>query len=163
MIVRVETGVINRAPYVIAFLHDPAAGPEPEPGRPSSAPWNGTLVYGAGDDFRMGSPQAGRVGIFDLGSAGDEAAGCVDALIGLGYAVAAAETIVGPSPYDIVAAETLLRVREWFIKRYGLPAHTAGIASGEAAAALMRIASTYPGLDSVLGPEVGSLIGGACQ
>jgi hypothetical protein len=49
LIVRVETGVVNRAPYSIALLHDPGSGPDPSPGQPwPMTAWNGTLVYGAG-------------------------------------------------------------------------------------------------------------------
>jgi hypothetical protein len=150
LIVRVETGVINRAPYFIALLDDPTVGPQSlEPGRPwPRTSWNGTLVYGSGGRFAMGAQSGTRVGPVDLGRA-TVTASCIEALLGRGYAVAAAQTILGPAEHDIVAGETLLRVREHFIKRYALPRATIGIGAGEPAAALARIARAYPGLDAV--------------
>jgi hypothetical protein len=147
MIVRVETGVINRAPYMIALLAEP--GLDASPGRPwPTTAWNGSLVYGAGDAFGLGVQSEARVGLFDVGRRA-AAKSCAEALVGQGYGVAASATTIGPAAYDIVAAETLLRVRERFIKRYAFPRATIGLGNGEAGAALTRIAKTYPGLDSV--------------
>ena len=117
MIVRIESGVINRAPYAVAFLHDPASGPAPSPGAISPSAWNGSLIYGAGAAFRIGNPVAGRVGFFDLSPVDEPASPCPVALIESGYAIAAAADVTGPPINDIVAAETLLRVKERFIKR----------------------------------------------
>jgi hypothetical protein len=148
MIVRVETGVVNRAPYVIALLADPTS-PEPPPGKPwPMTEWNGTLVYGAGDGFGLGVQGETRAGLFDLGRP-TTTKSCAEALIGQGYAIAVGQTVTGPPAYDIVAAETLLRVRERFIKWYALPRATIGMGTGEAGPALTRIAKTYPGLDAV--------------
>jgi hypothetical protein len=153
LVVRVETGIINRAPYFVAILDDPTTGPQSlEPGRPwPTTSWNGTLVFGAGSRFAMGVQGPARVGPVDLGRAAAPAS-CIETLLGKGYAVVAAQATLGPADHDIVAAETLLRVREHFIKRYALPRATIAIATGEAGAALARIARTYPGLDA-LGAE----------
>jgi hypothetical protein len=160
MVVRLETGVINRAPYAIALLAEPAT--DPAPGKPwPTTLWNGGLVYGAGDAFGLGVQSATRAGFIDVGHAA-AAPSCAEALLAAGYAIAAAQTPTGPAANDIVAAETLLRVRERFIKRYALPKATVGIGAGEAGAALARIAKAYPGLDSV-GPGTDPLLAAAAR
>jgi hypothetical protein len=90
MIVRIETGIINRAPYIIAIPAEP--GPDPSPGKPwPMNAWNGSLIYGAGDAFGLGVQGAARAGFFDVGRPA-AAKSCAETLIGQGYAVAASAT-----------------------------------------------------------------------
>ena len=161
LIARVEAGVINRAPYVFAFLSDPAAEPLPTAAAPA-AQWNGTLVYGAGDAFGIGVQGATHVGFFDTGRPATTPGSCTAALIAAGYAIATADTVTGPEASDIVAAETLLRVREQFIKRYGLPQATVAIGSGEAGVAFARFGKQYPGLDTI-GPGSDAALAAAAK
>jgi hypothetical protein len=110
--------------------------------------WNGRLVYGAGSGFDFGVQGPNRIGPFDLGRP-SAAPSCAEAMLVAGYALALADATLGPAASDIVAAETLLRIRERFIKWYALPQATVGIGGGEAGPALARIAGAYPGLDAV--------------
>jgi len=154
-IVRVETGVINRSPYTTAFLHDPSAEQKSNGDlRISPSAWNGTLVYGVGGAFALGVQDASRVGLFDVGRAVGDTMACPDALISQGYAIAASQMRIGSVEYDVAAAETLLRVRERFIKQYGLPRRTIGLGAADAGIALARISQTYPGLDAAGGQGV---------
>ncbi len=147
LVVRVETGVINRAPYAIALLAEPAT--DPAPGKPwPQTMWNGGLVWGAGGAFAMGVQSGTHIGFVNLGAA-PATPSCTEALLAAGYAIATTTAAFGPPANDIVAAETLIRVRERFIKRYALPRATVGIGGGEAGVALARIQKAYPGLDAV--------------
>jgi hypothetical protein len=58
-IVRREMGTINRAVYVIAFLHEPGT-PLPDPW--TSGTWNGRLLYSFGGGCRAGYHQGRSIG-----------------------------------------------------------------------------------------------------
>ena len=163
-VVRVEQGVVDGAPYALAFLDDPASGAEPWPAGPSPAAWNGTLVYvpGALDGDTASAthsrlfrprprPPRRRQHLFL----------CSAALVAQGYAVATVRTPVGPASADAAVASALLRVKERFIKTYGLPTQTVAVAqSADEQAALSRIAKAYAGIDSVAGSTAGTAAGG---
>ncbi len=135
-IVRIETGTINRAIYQIAMLHDPATDPEPDPWTPPAG-WNGRLIYTFGGGcvrgwFRQG-PRTG--GVTD------------DAMLGQGYAVASASlNVYGNNCNDVLAAETMMMVKERFIEAYGAPRYTIGWGCSGGSYQNHQIADNYPGL-----------------
>lgn len=138
-IVRVETGTINRAIYQIAVLHDPAAGPVPDPWRTSPA-WNGRLLYSYGGGAKAGYHQ-GRTtgGVLQTASGGD--------VLALGYAMAASSlNVFGNNADDVLSAETTMMVKEHFVERYGVPVYTLGTGSSGGSMQLHLINQNYPGM-----------------
>ncbi|HYS11137.1 MAG TPA: DUF6351 family protein [Myxococcales bacterium] len=138
-IVRVETGTINRAIYQISILHDPAAGPVPDPWT-SSPSWNGRLLYSYGGGAKAGYHQ-GRTtgGVLSAASGGD--------VLALGYAMAASSlNVFGNNADDVLSAETTMMVREHFIERYGVPVYTLGTGSSGGSMQLHSINQNYPGM-----------------
>jgi hypothetical protein len=135
-IVRIETGTINRAIYQIAMLHDPAADAEPDPWTPPAG-WNGRLIYTFGGGcvrgwFRQG-PRTG--GVTD------------DAMLSQGYAVASASlNVYGNNCNDVLAAETMMLVKERFVEAYGPPRYTIGWGCSGGSYQNHQIADNYPGL-----------------
>ena len=134
-IVRVETGVVNRAIYEIAMLHHPA-DPAPDPWHPA-AHWNGKLVYTHGGGCRGGWYQQGNTtgGVLR------------DGLLRQGYAVVSASlNVFGQNCNDLLAAETHIMVKERFIEHYGEPIYT--IATGVSGGAYQshQTADNYPGV-----------------
>ena len=135
-IVRIETGTINRGIYQISMLHDPAADAEPDAW---TAPpgWNGRLIYTFGGGcvngwFRQGDRTGG---VTD------------DWMLGQGYAVASSSLNVhGNNCNDVLAAETMMMVKERFIESYGVPRYTIGWGCSGGAYQSHQIADNYPGL-----------------
>jgi Tannase-like family of unknown function (DUF6351) len=145
-IVRVETGTINRAIYQFAVLHDPASG-EPGPMAPPKS-WNGRLLYSFGGGclggwFKQGTTLGLGRGVIS------------DAVVGKGYAEAGATlNVAGNSCNDVVAAETMMMVKERFIKAYGRPAFTFGRGASGGSYQQNQIADNYPGLLDGLIPSM---------
>jgi Tannase-like family of unknown function (DUF6351) len=134
-IVRIETGTINRAIYQIAMLHDPA---QPAPDfATSSMGWNGRLIYTFGGGCVTGWYRQGRT----TGGVED------DQLLRQGYAVASASlNVAGNNCSELLAAETMMMVKERFIEAYGLPLFTIGMGSSGGSYQNHQIADNYPGL-----------------
>ena len=132
-IVRVETGTINRGVYRIAFLHEPGQ-PLPDPW--TSIPgWNGRLVYSFGGGCRTGFRQGQAPPAVDLNA------------VSAGYAAAGSTLdILGTNADDVINAETLMMVKEHFIKNFGVPVHTIGTGGSGGAIQQYTIAQNYPGL-----------------
>ena len=136
-VVRIETGTVNRAIYQIALLHAPGAGhAEPDPWTASPG-WNGRLVYTFGGGcvngwYRQGS-QTG--GVTD------------GVMLRQGYAVASASlNVYGNNCNDVLAAETMMLVKERFIETYGPPRYTIGWGCSGGSYQNHQIADNYPGL-----------------
>ncbi|MFU8854153.1 DUF6351 family protein [Micromonospora sp. SL1-18] len=134
-LIRVETGTINRAIYQIALLHDPATA-APTFFR-ASAGWNHKLIYTFGGGCRGGWYFQGT----DTG-------GVLDArMLGRGYAVASASlNVFGNNCNDLLAAETMMMVKERFIEAYGSPLFTIGWGCSGGSYQSHQIADNYPGL-----------------
>jgi hypothetical protein len=134
-IVRVETGVINRAIYEIAMLHDPT-GPVPDPWTTNPA-WNGRLLYRFGGGCREGwyTQGTGTGGALD------------DVQLSRGYAIASASlNVFGNNCNELLAAETMMMVKERFIEAYGPPRYTIGWGSSGGSHQQHAIGDVYPGL-----------------
>jgi hypothetical protein len=132
-IVRVERGTINRAVYEIAFLYEPGQALPTLWAR--TAGWNGRLVYSFGGDCKAGY----RQGLLPTA--------VNDARLSQGYAVAASSlNIFGNDCNDVISAETLMMVKEHFIKSFGVPVHTIGEGGSGGSMQQHLIAQNYPGL-----------------
>ena len=134
-IVRVETGTANRAIYELAILHDPR-DPAPDPWNPSPG-WNGRLVYRFGGGCRPGWYQQGSAtaGVLD------------DVMLSRGYAVASASlNVFANNCSELLAAETMMMVKERFIEAYGPPVFTIGWGASGGSHQQFGIADNYPGL-----------------
>ena len=134
-IVRIETGTINRAIYQIAMLHEPsAADPDPWSAPPG---WNGRLVYTFGGGcvngwFRQGNRTGG---VTD------------DVMLSQGYAVASSSlNVYANNCNDVLAAETMMMVKERFVEGYGAPRYTIGWGCSGGSYQNHQIADNYPGL-----------------
>ncbi|WP_227494536.1 DUF6351 family protein [Ramlibacter pallidus] len=145
-LVRLESGTVNRSLYQSAILHDALNEPVPSPSsRPAG--WNGKLVY-----TTMGG----------CGANGNQQGNDFTTLINPDYmaqgyaAVSATLNNAAVNCNDVLAAETVMAVKEQFTKSYGLPTYTVGFANttGDGAQPL-QIADNYPGLfDGVITTQV---------
>lgn len=148
-LVRVETGVIDRAIYQIAMPVD-KIDQAVTPGSTSRA-WNHKLIYKFGGGCRGGWYRQGAT-----------TAGVLDAdLLAQGYAVVSASlNVFGNNCNDLLGSEVMMMVREHFIEAYGPPQYTLGFGCSGGSYQSLQTADNYPGLlDGVLigctFPEVG--------
>jgi hypothetical protein len=121
-----ETGTINRGIYEIAVPQN----------------WNRRLIYNFGGGcidgwYRQGPGTAGVLDHFMLSH---------------GYAVASSSlNVFGNNCQEVLAAETMMMVKEHFIEAYGVPAHTMGFGCSGGSYQQHQIADNYPGLlDGIL-------------
>lgn len=140
LIVRLETGTINRAIYQTAILADPA-NPSPTPWSPPAG-WNGRLIYTFGGGCEAGffqGPSTGGV--------------LRENMLSRGYAVASSSLNVNAQGgcNDPLSAETAMMVKERFAETYGPPIFTIGNGGSGGAMQQLLIAGAYPGiLDGIL-------------
>ena len=123
---------------MIVFLHDPTQ-PLPDPWT-ASLGWNRRLIYA----FAGGCGAGYHQGI--LGNLVN------DTLLPSGYAVASSSlNVLGNNCDDVTSAETMMMVKEHFIKQFGVPVHTIGIGGSGGSMQQHLIAQNYPGLlDGIL-------------
>jgi hypothetical protein len=144
-IVRREMGTINRAVYVIAFLHEPGT-PLPDPWTASPG-WNGRLLYSFGGGCRAGYHQGRSIGGLTANRSYLEESQAGDYALARGYALAGGSlNVFGTSCADLISAETMMMVKEHFIEQFGAPRYTIG--SGRSGGSMQQhlIANNYPGL-----------------
>ena len=136
-VVRIETGTVNRAVYQIAMLHAPGAGDaEPDAWTPSPG-WNRRLIYTFGGGCVNGWYRQGA----RTGGVTD------DVMLRQGYAVASATlNVYGNNCNDLLAAETMMMVKERFIEAYGPPRYTIGWGCSGGSYQNHQVADNYPGL-----------------
>ncbi|HET9896458.1 MAG TPA: DUF6351 family protein [Streptosporangiaceae bacterium] len=136
-IVRVETGVIDRAIYQTAALYD---GQDPSPLRPDTS-WNGKLIYTFGGGCNSGYHQGTSTG----GVLNDQ-------FLSLGYAVASSTlNVLDNNCSTIISAEAAMMVKEHFIDTYGPVRFTIGWGGSGGAIQQYEIADSYPGiLDGII-------------
>ena len=136
-IVRIETGVIDRAVYQTAALYD---GQAPSPLRPDTS-WNGKLIYTFGGGCNSGYNQGTSTGgVLD------------DQFLSLGYAVASSTlNVLDNNCSTIISAEAAMMVKEHFIDTYGPVRFTIGWGGSGGAIQQYDIADAYPGiLDGII-------------
>jgi hypothetical protein len=136
-IVRIETGVIDRAVYQTAALFD---GQAPSPLRPDTS-WNGKLIYTFGGGCNSGYHQGTSTG----GVLNDQ-------FLSLGYAVASSTlNVLDNNCSTIISAEAAMMVKEHFIDTYGPVRFTIGWGGSGGAIQQYEIADSYPGiLDGII-------------
>lgn len=133
-VVRVESGVINRAVYRIAILDDPRTAPTPW--KPGPA-WNGRLVYsfggGCGAAYNQGRNTPETV--------------LNDLFLSRGFAnVTSTANVLGQFCNDALSGETAMMIKEYFTERYGLPVWTVGSGGSGGAMQQHLIAQNFPGV-----------------
>jgi len=141
-IVRVESGTVNRTIYRIAVLDDPKAHPGqwmPGPG------WNRKLAVafggGAGTQYNQGTNQAN--------------AALNDIYLSRGFAFMISTELVNQLHGNaVLQGETLMMLKEYFIKHYGLPKWTVGFGGSGGAIQQLLITEMYPGLLDGLQPSL---------
>jgi len=133
-IVRLESGTINRAIYHLAVLDDPhrtygAWDPLTN--------WNQRLAVSFGDGCGTHYHQGSR-----------SHASALDAmLLSKGFAhLVSSFNVMGHQCNDVLGAETLMLLKEYFIENFGIPVWTVGLGSAAGAAQQLLIAQNYPGL-----------------
>jgi hypothetical protein len=148
-VIRLETGVINRAIYEIAFLHRPGT-PLPDP-YTATPGWNGRLIYPQGGGCRRGWYIQGA----------DTSGVLIDEMLSRGYATAGASlNRYRNNCADILSSETTMMVKEHFVEQFGVPSYTLGWGSSGGSYQSHQTVDNYPGLfDGILigrsFPEVG--------
>jgi Tannase-like family of unknown function (DUF6351) len=136
-LVRIETGVIDRAVYQTAALFD---GQAPSPFQPDTS-WNGKLIYTFGGGCNSGYHQGTSTGgVLD------------DQFLSLGYAVASSTlNVLDNNCSTIISAEAAMMVKEHFIDTYGPVQFTIGWGGSGGAIQQYEIADSYPGiLDGII-------------
>jgi hypothetical protein len=136
-IVRVETGVIDRAVYELAALDD---GSGPSPTRPEAG-WNDRLVYSFGGGCNGGYHQgAATGGVLD------------DLFLSKGFGVASSSlNVLDNNCGTVISAEAAMMVKEHFAETYGPIAHTIGWGGSGGGIQQYDIADAYPGiLDGII-------------
>ena len=134
-IVRVESGTLNRSIYRIAVLDDPATDDDNADG------WNRRMV------FRLGESTAAQYnqGQNDFDEVFKDSSSL--RAISSGYAYLISSLNVNKvNVNDVVAAETMMMVKERFIEHYGVPLWMVGLGGSGGAIQQMLIAQNYPGL-----------------
>jgi len=145
-LVRLESGTVNRTVYQSAMLHDALNEPVPSPAARTGG-WNGKLIY----------VTTGGCGPNGLQQGNDFTTLINSDYMSQGFAVVSATLNVGAvNCNDVLAAETVMAVKEQFTRSYGRPVYTLGFASttGDGAQPL-QIADNYPGLfDGIITTQV---------
>ena len=134
-VVRVETGVVNRAIYEIAMLHSEVN--ESLTPWNTSDHWNQKLIYTHGGGcrrgwFRQGNRTGGvmRRELFELGFA----------------VVSSSLNVFGQNCNDLLASETHIMVKERFIEHYGVPTYTVATGTSGGSYQSHQTADNYPGV-----------------
>lgn len=139
-VVRIDSGTINRSVYRIAMLADPDS---PAPAGPTR--WNRRLIVWFGC---CGAAQYNQ-GIVRIEPGGDGIATWVlrERELSLGYAVAVSSGLINnqhANPH--LQGETLMMLKEYFVKRFGVPDWTLGFGYSGGAIQQLLIAQLFPGL-----------------
>jgi len=140
--VRVDSGTINRTIYRIAILDDPKAAAAPWTSGPG---WNRKLAVGfgggAGTQYNQGSNQA--------------TAALNHVYLSRGFAFMVATELVNQLHSNaVLQGETLMMLKEHFIKTYGVPKWTVGFGGSGGAIQQLLITEMYPGLLDGLQPSL---------
>lgn len=155
-IVRVESGTINESIYRIAIIDDPTnpiSKPWSAAGKRPGSGWNGKLfvpfVGGAGPGYRSGNNA-----VTSPMRVSDSIINNSDDALQLGFAVAfGTRNTYGTGENDVVSAETIAMIKEYFIKNYGLPKFTIGLGPSGGSMQQHGIAQNYPGIFDGIIPD----------
>jgi hypothetical protein len=145
-IVRLETGVINRAIYQIGMIAPPTG---PQPSLTTRSPgWNGALVYafggGCGVAYRQGR---GTGGVVNGGEMRNDP-------LAKGYAVASASlNVLGQNCNEVTSAETAMMVKEHFVESFGPLRFTIGLGGSGGSMQQNALTHNFPGILDGLLPQ----------
>ena len=146
-IVRVESGTINRSIYRIAVLDDPATA-----GVWNGAGWNRRVVFRFGESTAAQYNQ-GSNGVTDVFKSDATDTQSIKSLErGFAYVVSTLN-INKVNVNDVLAAETVMMIREHIAKTYGVPRWLVGMGGSGGAIQQMLIAQNYPGLLDGIMPD----------
>lgn len=139
-IVRVESGVINRAIYRLAVLDDPRTQ-----GFSASEGWNGRLAVtfggGAGTQYNQGANQVTSI--------------LSDLYLSRGFAFLNSTELVNQQHGNaVLQGEALMMLKEHFVETYGVPKWTVGTGGSGGAIQQLVITQIYPGLLDGLQPSL---------
>jgi hypothetical protein len=127
-VVRVESGTLNRSIYRIAMLADPKG-------------WNHRLAVSFGAKYNQG-----------VNSAKDP---LTDLFLSRGFAhMVATELVNNLHGNAVLQGETLMMLKEHFIKEHGVPKWTVGFGGSGGAIQQLTITQMYPGLLDGLEPSL---------
>lgn len=143
-IVRVDSGTVNRTIYRIAMLDDPQPSRSPVP-LVLGPGWNRKLAVGfgggAGTQYNQGVNQA--TGVLN------------HVYLSRGFAFMIATELVNQLHSNaVLQGETLMMLKEHFIKTYGVPKWTVGFGGSGGAIQQLLITEMYPGLLDGLQPSL---------
>jgi hypothetical protein len=149
-IVRTEIGSANRGIYTIQVLHDPITEPEHPSFHTRPAGWNERLFYVFGTGCAGGLYRQGTIVGFRAETATRDSPSLLPAIdfpLSNGYIVASSTlNDNGTNCNDVVAAETMMMVKERVIEAFGVPKYTIGFGLSGGAIQQYMIADNYPGL-----------------
>lgn len=143
-VVRVESGTINRGIYHIAMLDNPATGtPLPSTFKPAAG-WNRKLVVifggGGGSSYNQGASPATSV--------------LAHTELSRGFAYMNSSELVNQQHSNpTLQGETLMMLKEHFIKTIGIPKWTVGTGGSGGAIQQYLLAQLFPGLLDGLQPS----------
>ena len=138
-IVRVDSGVINRAIYQLAILDDPAG-------------WNRKFVVSFGGS--SGTQYIQGVMAPPTGSGAGSGVVNHQALSkGFGYLISS-ELVNGRRGNGVLQGETLMMIKEYIVERYGVPKFFVGSGGSGGAIQQLVITQMYPGLLDGLMPSL---------
>jgi hypothetical protein len=154
LIVWTEKGVINRSAYVIAILHDPAAGPLPTPTSNTSG-WNGKLNLSFRGGVKAAYHMGRTVGTMDpqRGWVGGENNNLHEWWIRKGYGFAGGSLMVtGTDTNHVRQAETAAKIKERFVELFGPPEFTIGSGTSGGSMSQHMVQQNYPGIMDAIMP-----------
>ena len=134
-IIRVETGTINRHPYIIYLLK----GPDDQLQQPDTRFWNRKLIYQFRGGVGIGKIQ-GRLQIPKMLNRRQ-------AQLAQGYAIIHSTANQTSNHYDIwLSEDTALRLKRQFISQYGEPDYTVGLGGSGGAIQQYLLAQNNPSI-----------------
>ncbi|MEP7282322.1 MAG: DUF6351 family protein, partial [Rubrivivax sp.] len=142
-IVRVESGTINRSIYRIAVLDDPKTL-----GVWNGAGWNRRIVYRVGESTAAQYHQ----GSLSLNETFKDGRAIKSMREGYAYVIASLN-VNKTNPNDVLAAETVMMVKEHIIEAYGVPKWLVGWGGSGGAIQQLLMANNYPGLFDGIMPD----------
>lgn len=140
-IVRVESGTINRSIYRLAVLDNPS-----QAGVWNPAGWNKRVV------FRIGESTAAQYnqGTLGINEAFKDQRAIQSLARGFAYVVSSLN-VNKTNPNDVLAAETIMMLKEHLSKSYGLPRWVTGWGGSGGAIQQLLMVDNFPGvLDGVM-------------
>jgi Tannase-like family of unknown function (DUF6351) len=158
-IVRVDSGVVNRAIYQLAILDDPTPATVNADAYKPSAGWNRKLMVSfggsSGTQYIQGAEPSPVAAVAAGARAGGGSRVMNHAALSKGFAfLISSELVNGRRGNAVLQGETLMMLKEYFIEHYGVPKWTVGQGGSGGAIQQLVITEMYPGLLDGLMPSL---------